>query len=460
MPDTATVDRFAEALRGQLIRPEDPDYDTSRAVWNGMIDRRPVLIARCSDVADVVAAVNFAREQDMTVSVKGGGHGVAGKAVCDDGLMIDLSAMKSVKVEPTAKTAMVEAGATLADLDRETQKFGLATTGGVVSQTGVAGLTLGGGMGFLARTLGLTVDNLLSATIVSAKGEPLQVSKTTHPDLFWGLTGGGGNFGVVTSFEFQLYEVGPEVPAAQIFYPMEKAKDVLYAYRDLMADAPDELSCYAVAVHVPPAEPFPEKHQGKPALALVACYSGPIEEGQKLLAPLQKLGEAIFENVGPMPYVALQQGFDDGVPNGARYYWKSHYVDEISDQFIETYLTHTHTLPGPLTISAIEPMGGAISRVSPEETAFPHRNAKFALGIYAGWMDPGDDDTSIAWTRDFHHAIAPYSTGGVYMNYLDQDDTEKIHAAFGNNYQRLRKLKTKYDPTNFFRLNQNIEPRE
>jgi len=458
MPDTAAVNHLAEELSGQLLRPNHPDYDDARKVWNGMIDRRPALIARCADASDVVAAVKFARSQNMIVSVKGGGHSVAGKAVCDDGLMIDLSAMNSVQVDVDARTAVVGAGARLADLDGESQKHGLATTGGVVSTTGVAGLTLGGGMGYLARRFGLTLDNLLSAQVVTASGELIRASKSEHPDLFWGLTGGGGNFGVVTSFEFQLHEVGPDILAAQIFYPMSDATRVLHAYRDVMADAPDELSCYALVVHVPPADPFPEQHHGETALALIACYSGDIEAGRSLLAPLTDLGDPIFQHIGPMPYAALQQGFDAGVPDGGRWYWKSDYMETISDEAIETFLTHARSLHGPMSMAGFEPMGGAVNRISPDATAFPHRSANFALGIYAGWNEPADDEKNIGWARTFHQAMTRFGTGGVYVNYLDADESDRIEAAFGPNYERLRHIKAKYDPDNFFRLNNNIGP--
>jgi FAD/FMN-containing dehydrogenase len=459
MTDASAINELARTLQGQLIQPGDDSYDTARAIWNGMIDNRPRLIARCASVADIMSSVNFAREHDMIVSIRGGGHGVAGKAVCEDGLMIDLSSMKVVHVDANGRIARVEPGATLGDLDRATQAVGLATPGGLVSETGVAGLTLGGGIGYLARRFGLTADNLIAADVVTAAGELIRTSQSEHPDLFWALRGGGGNFGIVTSFEFRLHEVGPEVLVGQIFYPVENAKQVLLAYRDLMAVAPDVLSCYAVVANVPPADPFPEEYRGKPAIALVACYTGPQERGISLLEPLGKLGTPILKAIGPMPYTTLQQSFDAGTPSGTRWYWKSHYLNQLSDEAIEEFIVRARNLAGPLSIVAFEPMGGAISRITPDATAFPHRNANFTFGIYAGWLDPADDQANIAWTRQFHQAMAPYSTGGMYLNYLDRDDGNRVAEAFGKNYRRLQQVKATYDPDNFFRLNQNIKPR-
>ncbi len=456
----SVISEFAAALHGRLVTPEDSDYDSARSVWNGMIDRRPRMIAQCADTADVVASVKFAREYDLPMSVRGGGHGVAGKAVCDEGVLIDLSPMRAVKVDPKARIARAEPGATLADLDRETQAHGLATTGGLVSETGIAGLTLGGGIGYLARRFGLTLDNLVAADVVTADGRQVRASEKENADLFWGLRGGGGNFGIVTAFEYRLHEVGPNVMVAQVFYPFDHAERVLNHYRDLMAKAPDELACYALVAHVPPAEPFPEEFHGRTSIALVACHTGNAGEAQKLLNPLKELGKPILAMVGEMPYAQLQQSFDAGMPHGARYYWKAHYLDELSDDAIKRFISLSEPLPGELSLVGFEPLGGAISRVDPSATAFAHRDAKFALGIWAGWTDPADDEKIKSWTRDFHKAFVPYSTGGVYVNYLDQDDDERVNAAFGDSYARLRDIKAKWDPENFFCLNQNIRPRK
>jgi len=458
MLDRSTIEQFRHSFNGHLVLPEDADYDEVRTIWNGMINRRPALIARCRVADDVVTAVDFARNQDLRVSVRCGGHSVAGKSVCDDGLMIDLSQMNTVTIDPEARMARVDGGAKLGDFDAAAQEFGLATTAGIVSDTGVGGLTLGGGVGFLARRFGLTIDNLLGADVVTAAGEQIRASATESPDLFWALRGGGGNFGIVTAFEFRLYEVGPEVLVGQAFYPLDDAVEVLRFYRDSMTDAPDELASYALAINVPPMEPFPEEHQGKPAIAIVSCYSGDLEEGKAVLAPLEAFGDPILRFVQPMPYTALQQSFNDGTPNGQRYYWKSHFHRELSDEAIDTFAEHVTSLPGPFSIVGFEPMGGAINRVDATATAFPHRGAEFALGIWSGWSDPADDDAAIAWTRKLHEAMTPFSTGGVYSNYMDQDDDALTPAAFADNLERLRRVKAKYDPDNFFRANQNIVP--
>jgi FAD/FMN-containing dehydrogenase len=456
--DKSKISHYTDEFAGQLIQPEHPEYNKVRKVWNGMVDRCPALIARCMNANDIVSAVRLAREHDLAVSIKGGGHSVAGRSVCEGGLMIDLSGMREVKVDPERKIASVEPGAILADMDSATQKYGLATTGGLVSETGVAGLTLGGGLGYLARRFGLTIDNLISADVVTADGKLIRASEEENPDLFWALRGGGGNFGIVTSFEFQLHNVGPDVLAAQIFYPYEDAEHVLHAYRDLMAKAPDELACYALAANVPPADPFPKEYHGQTCIALVACYSGAHEDGLPLLKPLQKLGNPILNVLAPMPYVALQQSFDASMPDGGRYYWKGDYVNEITDEAIDKFIANIDTLPGIFTLVGFEPMGGAISRVEPSATAFAHREPHFALGIWAGWTDPSDDDEIIAWTRRFHDAMEPHTTGGVYANYLDQDDDGRIKNAYGSNLDRLKKVKAKYDLDNFFRNNHNISP--
>jgi len=437
-PETATaadpLQELSDGLHGRLIRPGDPDYDDARAVWNGMIDREPAAIARCSGAADVMAAVKHARERELVVSVRAGGHSVAGKSVCDDGLMIDLSGMDGVRVDPEARRVRVGAGATWADVDHETQAFGLATTGGLVSTTGVAGLTLGGGIGYLARNHGLAMDNLLS------------------------LRGAGGNFGVVTSMEFQLHEVGPEVMVAQLFHPVDAARDVLELYRELTADAPDELACYALLAHVPPGPPFPEAWHGKTTIALVALHSGDLDEGRRMLEPLADFGDPILALAQPMPYAVVQQSFDDGAPKGGRYYWKSHYLDEVSDGVVDAILEHADPLPGPLTLVGLEPLGGAVARVGPTETAYPHREARFAFGVWSGWTEPEQDEEMIEWTRRFHRAVEPHARGGSYANYLSEDEDARSSDAFGDNYERLVQLKNEWDPTNFFRMNSNVEP--
>ena len=456
--DDATTRWLAERIRGETLFPGEAGYDEARTVWNGMIDRRPAVIVRCRSATDVMAAVDFARTRSLPLSVKGGGHSVAGNAVCDGGVMVDLSAMNSVQVTPEARRARVGPGARWGEFDQTAQAFGLATTGGIDSRTGVAGLTLGGGVGYLARKHGLAVDNLVAADVVTAAGELVRASEDEHPELFWGLRGGGGNFGIVTSFEFQLHPVGPEVLTAQIFYPVDQAGEILRAYRDLTAAAPDELALYALVTHVPPAAPFPETFHGQVALALLACYCGNLEAGEELLKPLRRLGSPIFRAIQPMEYTALQKSFDAAFPDGGRYYWKTQYLADLPDAAIDTIVEHAAVLPGAYTSMSIEPAGGAIGRVDPTATAFPHRNARFNFGIWPGWTDPADDEEAIAWARGFHESMTPWSTGGVYANYLDGDEQDRVAAAYGENHARLIRLKRTWDPDNLFQINQNVDP--
>ncbi len=456
--DERTVRDLESAFDGTILRPTDEGYDDGRTVWNAMIDRRPAVIARCASVADVIAAVNFGRENGLRTAVKGGGHNIGGKAVCDDGLMIDLSRMDAVDVDPEAAAVRVEAGATWADVDHETQTFGLATTGGLVSTTGVAGLTLGGGNGWLARTYGLSIDNLRSVDLVTATGDLVRASDGENSDLFWGIRGGGGNFGIVTSFEFDLHEVGPEVLSGLIIHPFDDARDVFRFHRDFVADAPDAVTCHAAVITAPPAPFLPEDVHGSLVVALVVCYSGAIEDGEDALRPLREFGDPIADAVGPQPYVETQQMLNDAYAPGRRNYWKSHFFDDLSDDAIDTLLRHAETASSPFTSVVLEAMGGAIERVDPAETAYPHREAAYALGIFPAWMDPDEDGEQIAWGRQFFEAMAPYATGGVYVNYLGQEGPERVKAAYGENYGRLADLKTEYDPENFFRMNQNVEP--
>lgn len=459
MLEHTTIQQFSKSLKTPLILPADPEYDSARAVWNGMIDKRPAMIAMCTSVDDIVKCVNFARNNKMLVSIKGGGHSVAGKAVCNDGLMINLSEMKSVVVDSVGKTVTVQSGATIGDLDRETQKYGLATPVGIVSKTGIAGLTLGGGIGYLGRKYGLTLDNLISVNLVTASGEFVIASEKENPDLFWALRGGGGNFGVVTSFEFKLYKVGPEVMVAQVFYPIENAKEVLKYYREFTKNASDDLACYALVVRVPPVDPFPQEFQGKTAIAIVACHSGSLENGKSELKPLEDFGNPILRVIVPMPFLALQTNFDPGVPNGMRYYWKAHYMDKISDDAIDIFVDYTKELPGALSIVGFEPLGGAINKIKEDATAFPQRSASYVLGIWSGWIEPHDDEKIINWNRELHAKMKPYASDGVYSNYLDHDDVNQVNSAFGTNYKRLQEVKRKYDPDNFFRINHNIVPK-
>lgn len=458
--EEATVEEFKSSLRGELLRPGDEGYDEARAIWNGMIDKRPALIARCTGVADVIDAVNFARTNNLLVSVRGAGHNVAGKAVSEGGLMIDLSLMKGIHVNPKARTARAQPGVTLGDLDRETQAFGLAAPAGIVSTTGIAGLTLGGGIGWLSRKHGLTSDNLLSVDIVTADGRFLTASEDENADLFWGVRGGGGNFGIVTSFEYRLHPVGPIVVAGLVLHPMEKATEFLRFIREYAAKAPDELTVIPLLRLAPPAPFLPVEAHGAPVVGAGVLYAGPLEEGQRAVQPLKEFGSPLADLIGPKPFMALQSMFDSGAAPGNQYYLKSEYLFALSDDAIDAIVAHAARITSPLSLAAFFHLGGAVSRVGEDDTAFSHRDAAFALNIQASWLDPEESDEHIRWTRDFWTAMQPFSTGGVYVNFLSEDEGEdRVRAAYGaTNYERLVALKNKYDPTNLFRLNQNIKP--
>jgi FAD/FMN-containing dehydrogenase len=458
MVDPAGVDRLRERVRGQVATRGEPGYDEARRIWNGMIDRYPKVVVRCTGPADVVEAVHLAREQRLLLTVKGGGHSFAGLSVGDGGLLIDLSPMRGVRVDRAAMTATVQGGATWADVDHETQAHGLATTGGVVSSTGVGGLTLGGGKGWLGRKHGLALDNLVGVDLVTADGRLVHASADERPDLFWGLRGGGGNFGVVTSFEFRLHPLGPEVLSGAIFHPLAAAADGLRFYREFTAQAPDELSCYAIFAPLPPADEVPVELQGTPGFVLAACYAGDQDEGERALAPLRAFGQPLLDAIAPLPYTALQQSFDAVAPAGGRYYTKAHYLDALTDEAIDTIVAGATRMPGEMAQLGIEPMGGAIGRVPVDATAFSHRDAAFSIGIWPGWTDPADDEDRIAWARELHAALAPHATGGVYVNYLDGDEASRVPAAYGPHHARLVELKEAWDPDNLFRMNQNIHP--
>ena len=447
-----TVAAFQTTLRGALLRPGDDGYEAARTLWNAMIDKRPALIVRCVGVADVIQAVNFARTHDLLVAVRGGGHNVAGNAVCDGGLMIDLSPMKSVHVDPVRRTARAEPGATWRDFDHETQAFGLATTGGVIPTTGVAGLTLGGGIGWLMGSYGLSCDNLLSVDVVTADGRLLQASATENPDLFWGVRGGGGNFGVVTSFEYQLHAVG-QVLGGMVIHPVERARDVLKFYREFTRTAPDALTSMAVCLTSP---------EGAPVVALLVCYNGPLAEGEKVLQPLRAFGPPVADHIGPMAYTALQSMLEAGFPAGLQNYWKSNFLQDLSDDAIAVMVDGFAQMPAPTSALAIEHISGAVSRVGEDATAFTHRQASYNLLIVGIWPDLANNDTNIRWVRQTWDAMQPFSSGAVYVNYLGQaadEGAERIKEAYGvTKYERLLALKKQYDPTNLFRLNQNINP--
>jgi FAD/FMN-containing dehydrogenase len=449
---------FGENLRGRLVTPQSPEYDAAREIWNAMIDRRPGLVARCAGAADVVCAVRFARDHDLVLAVRGGGHNIAGNAICDGGLVIDLSAMKSLRVDPVRRTGRVEPGATLGDFDREAQAFGLATSLGINSTTGVAGLTLGGGFGWLSRKLGLTIDNLVSADVVTAAGELVEASAAENPDLFWAIRGGGGNFGVVTSFEFRLHELGPNVLAGLIVHPLDAAGDVLRFYRDFAARAPDELACWFVMRKAPPLPFLPAEWHGKEILALAVCYCGDLDEGERAVKPLRAFGKPIADVVAATPYTAWQTILDPLLVPGMRNYWKSHDFRELDDGLIDVLVEHARRIPDPQTEIAFAQLGGAVSRIPHTATAYTHRDAQFVVNVHGRWADPAKDAECIGWARELFKAATPFATGGVYVNFLTQEEQDRVHSAYGENYQRLVTLKNKYDPTNLFSVNQNIRP--
>lgn len=456
--DSSVIEDFRAALRGPLLLPDTPGFDAARAVWNAMIDRRPAIIVRCAGVADVMRAVTFAREHDLLLSVRGGGHNIAGNAVCDGGLMLDMSLMKSVWIDPEARLGYVEAGATLSDFDHEAQAFGLATPLGINSTTGVAGLTLGGGFGWLSRKYGMSVDNLVAAEIVTADGKRLWVSAAKHPDLFWAIRGGGGNFGVVTLFEFALHPLGPEILSGLLVFPFEQAKQVLTRYRDFVATMPEDLSVWAVLRQAPPL-PFlaPEVH-GKEVVVLAVFYAGAAEEGQRALAPLRNFGQPCGEHIGLMPYSSWQKAFDPLLTPGARNYWKSHNFSALNDAAIDTVIRYAGKLPGPQCEIFLGLIGGQASRIVPDATAYANRDTLYAMNVHARWSDPAEDAKCIGWAREFFDAAAPYASGSVYVNFLTEDESGRIGAAYGPNYARLVQVKNQYDPHNLFRQNQNIKP--
>jgi hypothetical protein len=455
-PRVAKIDGF----RGRLIGAADGDYDIARAIWNGAIDRRPRWIARCSGTADVIAAVQFAHDHDLEIAIRGGGHNVAGTAVCDDGIVIDLSAMRAVQVDPAGRRAWVQGGALWGDVDHETQAHGLATTGGIVSHTGVAGLTLGGGVGWLMRKHGLTIDNLLAVDIVMADGELLRASENEHADLFWALRGGGGNFGVVTSFEFRLDTVGPNVLAGPILWDASEAADVLRCYRDFVRDAPDELGTVVRFGAAPPLADIREDLHWRPVIMIGTLYAGPIEDAEHVLRPLRAIGSPLLDLVGPTPYVAFQSAIDSTVVHGWNYYWKSSHLPELRDELIDVIAAHAFSCASPRSYAAMFHLKGAVSRVPEGATAFGNRHASHAITIDAVWR-PGEDfgERDTAWTRNFFAALGPFREG-VYVNFLGADeDPGRVCEAYGDAvYRRLVEVKTKYDPDNVFHHNQNIRP--
>lgn len=442
---------------GTLITPNQAEYETARRVWNGMIDKRPTLIARCTNAADVKCALAHARGEGLPIAVRGGAHNVAGYATVDDGVVIDLSRMKAIRVDAERRLAFAEPGLTWGEFDAATQAHGLATTGGLVSTTGIAGFTLGGGIGWLMRKHGLTVDNLVGAELVTAEGETLRASETENQDLFWALRGGGGNFGIVTRFEYRVHPLA-QVIGGMALYPASRAGAMLRFFREITDDAPDELTLLFGFLTAPP-EPFvPEHLRMKPVVAIVLCYSGDLAEGERLVRPIKSLGPPAVDLIGPMPYAALQSMLDAGAPAGLQNYWKASYLPALSDAAFELLVEHSRRMPSPLSQVHLHHMGGAVARVPKEATAFAHRDAAFAMNIVALWTDPAQNEAHIRWAREFADAMAPHTTGGVYVNFLGNEGEERIRAAYSEQgYARLVEVKTRFDSENVFRLNQNIK---
>ena len=455
-----TLATLRSKLRGSAVLPGEEGYDSARTIWNAMIDRRPGLAVRCLGAADIMLAVKFARAEGLLLSVRGGGHNIAGNAVCDGGLLIDLSLMKSVQIDAQARTARVEPGALLSDFDKEAQAFGLVTPLGINSTTGVAGLALGGGFGWTTRKFGLTVDNLIAAQVVTADGKLVRASASENADLFWALRGGGGNFGIVTSFEFKLHALGPEVMSGLIVHPFADAAALLPQFRRVIADAPDELTVWAVMRDAPPLPFIPANWHGKKVLVFAACYTGDMKEGEKAMKPLRALGKPIADVIGPHPFTGWQAAFDPLLTPGARNYWKSHDFADLSDAAIKVIVGAAEQMPSPECEVFIAHVGGAMGRVAPDAMAWSNREAHFVMNAHARWRDPAQDNPCIAWARQLFDATAPFATGSVYVNFMPDDEPGRVEKAYGKNYRRLAEIKRRYDPDNLFRMNQNIRPTE
>jgi len=451
------IKNLKDKVKGEIVLPGDPNYNEVREIWNAMIDRRPAVIIQCAEADDVPHAISYARDNGLEISVRGGGHNIAGSALCNNGVMIDFSKMTAVKVDAQKKRAYVEPGATLGDFDKAIQAHGLATPVGINSTTGIAGLTLGGGFGWLTRKYGMTVDNLISAKMVTADGSKIQVSEDENADLFWAIRGGGGNFGVVTQFEFALYPVGPEILAGLLVFPIDQAKQVLEKYREFVKSAPEELSIWVVLRKAPPLPFLPVAVHGKEVVVLAIFYAGDIAEGEKFIDPLRSFGDAYGEHVGAQPYVQWQQAFDPLLTPGARNYWKSHNFIELSDGALDSIIEFVGKIPFPQCEIFLGLIAGAANRVSSNAMAYGHRDAKFVLNVHGRWDEAAQDEIGIAWARAFFKASAPYASAGAYVNFMTEDEGDRVAAAYGVNYARLKQVKKKYDPKNIFHNNQNIK---
>ncbi|HEX7912692.1 MAG TPA: FAD-binding oxidoreductase [Paraburkholderia sp.] len=455
---SSAVDELKNVIRGQVFLPGDPNFDGARSIWNAMIDRKPAMILRCAGAADVRQGVAFARDRGLPLAIRGGGHNIGGSALCDDGIVLDLSQMKSVRIDPAARRAHVEPGATLHDFDHEAQAFGLATPLGINSTTGVAGLTLGGGFGWLSRRFGMTVDNLIAADVVTADGELLRASAESHDELFWAIRGGGGNFGVVTRFEFALHPVGPVVYGGLVVLPLDQAKDALIKYRAAATSMPEELSVWVVLRLAPPLPFLPPETHGKPVIVFAMCYSGPVENGPSVVEPVRTFGAPLGEHLGPMPYVMWQQAFDPLLAPGARNYWKSHNLAEIKDGLIDALLQAIGNLPSSQCEIFFGQIGAQTQRVPVDATAYSSRDTVYAMNVHSRWDDASDDTRCVDWARAFFEASAPFALGSVYVNFMTQEEGGRVADAYGPNYERLVAVKNRYDPRNLFHHNQNIRP--
>jgi FAD/FMN-containing dehydrogenase len=461
MINETAIEQFKGSLKGQFINSKSADYEEARKVWNGMIDKHPLMIVRCADEDDVAKAVNFARNNKLEIAVRGGGHNVAGFSTCDDGIVIDLSPMKKIEVDKTSQTAKAQAGLTWGEFDKATQEHGLATTGGLVTTTGVAGFTLGGGFGWLVRKYGMTIDNLLSVDMILASGKRVTASSSENPDLFWGVRGGGGNFGIVTSFTFKLHPVGPNVYGGALFYPVSKAKDLLQFYNKWTQTLPNELSTMTAFLTAPPLPFIPKELVGTQMIAVALCFTGEKDEGDKLLKPLRDLIQPAVDVAGPIPYLALQGMFDESAPKGIHSYWRTQYFNELNDDAIDTLIEQVLNLKNmsPFNAVHIHHWEGAINRVKSEDAAFSHRDARFVMNVLGLWMAGEDSNKNINWVRNSSDAVKQFSTGKLYLNFMADIGEDKVMAAYGRDkYDKLVQLKNKYDPENLFHLNQNIAP--
>lgn len=455
---TEKIQNLKTNISGRVVLPTDKEYDEVRQLWNAMIDRRPIVIVQCKNSEDARLSVVFAKENGLEITVRGAGHNIAGNAICDDGLMIDFSQMNKVDIQPSAKRAIVEPGATLGDFDEAAQKHGLATPVGINSITGISGLTLGGGMGWLTRKYGLALDNLISVGIVTANGDKIKASESENSDLFWAVRGGGGNFGVITQFEFNLHQVGPEVLAGLLIFPYEQAKEVLTQFLEFTKTTPEELNIWIVLRHAPPLPFLPENVHGKKVVVFAICYAGEIEEGEKIISPLRNFGDLHGEHIGGMPYVDWQKAFDPLLEPGFRNYWKSHNFIEVNDDALDVMIEYAGKLPTQHCEIFLAQISGLVNRIPFDATAYTNRDANFVLNVHGRWDDAKDDERCIAWAREFFTDSKPYASAGAYINFMTEEESDRVKSVYGPNYDRLVKLKRKYDPENLFHHNQNIKP--